>query len=194
MSQVVLPKNVSEFVRTDSGSHLLLLLLEQSFGHSLQRINPVERANMAREYGNDSTVELDLEVLLDHLSMIRVVTNLNSRAEESLINYWASENGSIFLADARRYVADALRIAPQKHPERGRAYKNLAYLLLARNKTQTACELICKAMEIFQQNGLMEQIEELLEMISTRTDTECNLVQKNIAAVLRKMEVEGNRV
>ncbi|PWK12824.1 hypothetical protein C7459_109186 [Tumebacillus permanentifrigoris] len=41
MSQVVLPKNVSEFVRTDSGSHLLLLLLEQSFGHSLQRTIPL---------------------------------------------------------------------------------------------------------------------------------------------------------
>ncbi|PWK11553.1 hypothetical protein [Tumebacillus permanentifrigoris] len=190
MSQVVLPQSVSEFVRTDSGSHLLLLLLEHSFGHSLQRINHIECANLAREYGNDSTVELDLELLLDHLSMIRVVTNLNSRAEESLINYWASEDGSIFRADARRYIADALRIAPQKHPERGRAYKNLAYLLLARNKTQAACELICKAMEIFQQNGLMEQIEELLEMISIRTELECKLLQEDIVAVLWKMEVE----
>ncbi|PWK15762.1 hypothetical protein [Tumebacillus permanentifrigoris] len=190
MSQVVLPKNVSEFVRTDSGSHLLLLLLEHSFGHTLQRINPVERANMAREYGNDSTVELDLELLLDHLSLIRVVSNLNSRAEESLINYWSSDDGSIFLADARRYVADALRVAPQKHPERGRAYKNLAYLLLARNKTYAACELIGKAMEIFQQNGLMEQIDELLEMISNRTEMECKMLQENIAAVLREMEVE----
>jgi tetratricopeptide (TPR) repeat protein len=191
MSQIVLPKNVHEFVRTESGSHLLLLLLEHSFGHALQRIDPVERANMAHEYGNDSTVELDLELLLDHLSMIRVIANLNSHAEESLINYWSAEDGAIFLADARRYVADALRIAPQKHPERGRAYKNLAYVLLAQNKTKAACELVCKAMEIFQQNGLMEHIEELLEMISTRTEEECKLVQENIAAVLPKKELES---
>ncbi|KEO83640.1 hypothetical protein [Tumebacillus flagellatus] len=146
---------------------------------------------MEREYGHDLTVELDLEELINHLSLIRVVSNLNSRAEESLINYWASDDGAVFFADARRYVADALRIAPQGHPERGRAYKNFAYLLLARNKTSAACELIKRATEIFRQNGLLEPIDELLEMLSTRTETECKLLQVRIAAVLREMEAAG---
>ncbi|KEO80824.1 hypothetical protein [Tumebacillus flagellatus] len=176
MSQTVLPKNVSDFIRMESGAQLFMMMLENALGHSLNRINPVDRANMERGYGHDLTVELDLEELINHLSLIRVVSNLNSRAEEILINYWASDDGAVFLADARRYVADALRIAPQEHPERGRAYKNFAYLLFARNKTNAACELIKRATDIFQHNGLVEQIDELLEMLSTRTETECKVL------------------
>ncbi|KEO83267.1 hypothetical protein [Tumebacillus flagellatus] len=188
MSQMVLPKNVSEFIQKESGAHLLLLMLEHTLGRSLNMIKSVDRTQLAQEYGMDSTVELDLEQLLDQLSLVRVVANLNTHTEESLINYWSSEEGSVFLADARRYVADALRIAPQGHPERGRAYKNFAYLLLVRNKTKAACELIKRATEIFQKNGLVEQIDELLEMLSTRTETECKLLQVKIATVFREME------
>ncbi|KEO84264.1 hypothetical protein [Tumebacillus flagellatus] len=184
MSQMVLPRNVNEFIGMESGAHLLMMMLENALGHSLHRINPVDRANVAHEYGQDLTVELDLEELLNHLSLIRVVANLNSRAEESLIHYWAAEEGAVFLADARRYVADALRIAPQEHPERGRAFKNFAYLLLARDKPKPACAFIEKAMKIFQANGLLEPIEELLEMLSSRMEQECKVMHARVAAVL----------
>lgn len=189
MSQVDLPKNVSEFVRTEVGSHLLLLLLENAVGHTLNRIKPIERDIVAREYDLDSTVEMDMELLLDHLSLIRVVASLNRHAEEGLLNYWNSvEDGSVFLADARRYVADALRIAPQANPERGRAYKNLACLLLIRNKIEAACQLIGQALEIYQKNNMSEPIDELLAMISARTENECMQMQEIVAAILRKLE------
>lgn len=184
-----MPKNVSEFVRTEVGSHLLLLLLENAVGHTLNRIKPIERDIVAREYDLDSTVEMDMELLLDHLSLIRVVASLNRHAEEGLLNYWNSvEDGSVFLADARRYVADALRIAPQANPERGRAYKNLACLLLIRNKIEAACQLIGQALEIYQKNNMSEPIDELLAMISARTENECMQMQEIVAAILRKLE------
>jgi hypothetical protein len=190
MTDVVLPNNVHDFVQSESGSQLLLLLLERAVGTSIARIKPTERAIFAREFDMDSTVEMDLELLLDHLSLIRVVANMNRRAEESLIDYWAAENGRVFLMDARNYAMDALRIAPREHPERARAYKNLAYIFLAKKKTKSACDLINKATHIFQQHGLMEPIDELLEMLSTRTESECKLLQANVAAVLREMEAE----
>jgi len=184
------PTSVHAFLKTQAGQQLLLLLLEQTFSNAVHHINPVEREIITREYGDDLTVDQDLELLLDHLSLVRVVSNLNRHAEESLINYWGSDGGEVFLADSRRYTADALRIAPESHPEQGRAYKNLAYILLARNRANSACEYIQKALTIFQQNGLAEQIEELLEMLSTRTEDECKLTLENVAAVLQKMEVE----
>ena len=189
MSQVVLPQNVQEFVRTEAGSHLMLLMLENTLGSSLHRVGQVERKQFDQEYGYESPVELNLELLLTHLSRIRVVADLNSHAEECLVNYWASEDGDIFLVDARRYVVDSLRIAPREHPERGRAYKILAYLLMARNKSNEAIQHIEKALAIFQLNKLAEPIEELLEIVSSRSEPECKLVQENIAAVLRKMEL-----
>jgi len=190
MSQVVLPQNVHEFVRTEAGSHLMLLMLENTLGSSLHRVSQVERKHFEQEYGAETPVELDLELLLTHLSRIRVVADLNSHAEDCLVNYWASEDGDIFLTDARRYVIDGLRIAPREHPERGRAYKILAYLLMARNKSNEAIQHIEKALAIFQLNELAEPIEELLESVSSRSEPECKWVQEHIAAVLRKMEVE----
>jgi tetratricopeptide (TPR) repeat protein len=190
MSQVVLPQNVQQFVRTEAGSHLMLLMLENTLGSSLHRISPLERTQFEQEYGTELPIELDLELLLTHLSRIRVVADLNSHAEDCLVNYWATEDGTIFLTDARRYVVDGLRIAPREHPERGRAYKILAYLLFARNKPKEAIQHIEKALAIFKLNDQTEPIEELLEIMSSRSEPECKLVQENIAAVLRKMEVE----
>ncbi|WP_152559344.1 hypothetical protein [Tumebacillus flagellatus] len=182
-----MPTNVQTFLNTQAGQHLLLLLIEHSLNNALKQIYPLERDVLAREYAYDLTTGSDFELLLDHLSLVRVVTYQNNRAEEALVNYWGSNQEAIHLADARQYTIDVLRIAPVDHPEQGRAYKNLAYIFFARNKTKSACASIEKALNIFQKNGLTDPLEELVEMLTDRNEPECKRTMENSDAALRSM-------